>query len=160
MDSWPRRKTRTREHVIADLSINHVERFVLRCGWIVHRMSPDYGIDLIMQTFSSDGQLENGEVKFQVRATDKLRTSNRRRAISVRLESRDAIYWVNDPMPVILVIYDTREDKAWWLCLQDALRQRRKFKATFTVHVPLDQVVDEAAIRQMADLRERVQEFE
>lgn len=29
------RKRRTREHVIADLSVNHVERLVLLCGWTV-----------------------------------------------------------------------------------------------------------------------------
>jgi hypothetical protein len=33
------RKRRTREHVIADLSVNHVERLVLRCGWTVERTS-------------------------------------------------------------------------------------------------------------------------
>src|SRR5437660_1542756 len=38
------RKRRTREHVIADLSINHVERCVLRCGWTAERTRYDYGI--------------------------------------------------------------------------------------------------------------------
>jgi hypothetical protein len=45
------RKRRTREHVIADLSINHVERLVLRCGWTAERTRYDYGIDLYMQTY-------------------------------------------------------------------------------------------------------------
>src|SRR5438105_586468 len=36
------RKRRTREHVIADLSVNHVERFVLRCGWTTERTRHDY----------------------------------------------------------------------------------------------------------------------
>jgi hypothetical protein len=40
------RKRRTREHIIADLSVNHVERLILRCGWVARRMNPDYGIDL------------------------------------------------------------------------------------------------------------------
>jgi hypothetical protein len=38
------RKRRTREHVIADLSVNHVERMVLRCGWTVERVRRDYGL--------------------------------------------------------------------------------------------------------------------
>ncbi len=33
MAHLPDRKRRTREHVIADLSVNHVERFILQCGW-------------------------------------------------------------------------------------------------------------------------------
>jgi hypothetical protein len=143
--------------VIADLSINHVERFVLRCGWTVHRMNPDYGIDLVMQVFKADGQLENGEVKFQVRATYALPRLARRRAIPSRLDARDAIYWLNDAMPVILVIYDARADRAWWLCLQEALRDKQqKMKASLTVHIPLDQVVNETAIRHIASLREHV----
>jgi len=41
----PRRKRRTREHVIADLSANHVERHVLRSGHTVERLVHDYGIE-------------------------------------------------------------------------------------------------------------------
>jgi hypothetical protein len=33
----PRKKRRTREHVIADLSANHVERHALLCGYSVER---------------------------------------------------------------------------------------------------------------------------
>ena len=32
-----RRKRRTREHIITDLSVHHVEGHVLRCGWVVER---------------------------------------------------------------------------------------------------------------------------
>jgi hypothetical protein len=42
------RKRRTREHVIADLSINHVERFIRRCGWTAERTRHDYGLNLDM----------------------------------------------------------------------------------------------------------------
>ena len=44
------RKRRTREHVIADLSVNHVERQVLLAGYVVDRVSNDYGIDLEVTT--------------------------------------------------------------------------------------------------------------
>ena len=67
-----RRKRRTREHVIADLSVNHVERLVLRCGWVARRMNPDCGIDLYMETYNHDGEVENGGVWFQLKATDRL----------------------------------------------------------------------------------------
>jgi hypothetical protein len=43
------RKRRTREHVIADLSVNHVERQALLCGFSVERIRVDYGIDLIFR---------------------------------------------------------------------------------------------------------------
>lgn len=67
-----RRRRRTREHVIADLSVNHVERFILRCGWVPRRMNPDYGIDLYMETYNDQGEIENEGVWFQIKATDKL----------------------------------------------------------------------------------------
>ena len=57
MQDPQRRKRRTREHVIADLSVNHVERVVLRCGWTVQRLNPDYGIDLVMTTYDASGQI-------------------------------------------------------------------------------------------------------
>lgn len=34
-------KLRTREHVIADLSVNYMERLVLKCGFVARRLVPD-----------------------------------------------------------------------------------------------------------------------
>jgi hypothetical protein len=41
------RKQRTREHIIADLGVNHVERQILYTGFTVNRYSQsnDYGHD-------------------------------------------------------------------------------------------------------------------
>jgi hypothetical protein len=155
-----RRKRRTREHIVADLSVNHVERFVLRAGWIVHRFSPDYGIDLFMETFDADGEIENGGVWFQLKATDSLKVRAKSQAIPVRMEWRDLLFWLNERMPGILVIYDAAQDRAWWLCLQEALRtiKRRQTGArlahTVTLRVPLKNVLDQAAIRKFAQLRD------
>jgi hypothetical protein len=46
------RKRRTREHVIADLSVHHVEGLALKCGYTVQRTIADYGYDLRLETFS------------------------------------------------------------------------------------------------------------
>ncbi len=51
---FPPRKQRTREHVIADLSINHVERQILLAGHVVERWLHDYGLDLVATTFWSN----------------------------------------------------------------------------------------------------------
>jgi hypothetical protein len=80
------RKRRTREHVIADLSVNHLERLVLRCGWTVERTRYDYGIDLNMATYSADGEVENDFVSFQLKATDSLKRLSDGTAIAVRLD--------------------------------------------------------------------------
>lgn len=42
------RTRRTREHIIADLSMNHVERLIFRCGYSAERIEHDYGTDLVI----------------------------------------------------------------------------------------------------------------
>jgi hypothetical protein len=46
------RKRRTREHVLADLCANYVEKQGLLCGFAIERVRLDYGIDLMVQTLS------------------------------------------------------------------------------------------------------------
>src|SRR5262249_54094421 len=50
-----KQKTRTREHIVADLAVNHVERQVLLCGYTVERIAHDYGLDLILFTYTAAG---------------------------------------------------------------------------------------------------------
>ncbi len=164
MASWKPhlpRKCRTREHVIADLSVNHVERFVLRCGWTVQRTIHDYGVDLLMETYNSAGEPESGRVLFQLKATDKLKVRDKGRTVAVRLEWRDVQAWRDEPMPVILILYDAGADNAYWLHVQQYFASRRRLAprkagATTTVYLARDHVVNEAAIRYFAELRDTV----
>ena len=153
------RKRRTREHVIADLSVNHVERLVLRCGWTVERKRYDYGLDLLMDTYNTRGEVENGRIAFQLKATNALKRSTDGKVILVRLEWRDLLFWLNELNPVILVVYDARDDRAFWLYVQEYFRRQRWAKRagkaiTVTVHIPTDNVLDEAAVRQFARFRD------
>jgi hypothetical protein len=153
------RKRRTREHIIADLSVNFVEKCILQCGWTVQRFNPDYGLDLLMTTFDRRGEIENGDVRLQVKATDSIKVVAGRSALVVRLEWRDVVYWLNEPLPVIFVVYDAKADKAWWLYLQEALREAGRQApprrtATWTVHVPLANVLDAGAVRRFRNFRD------
>jgi hypothetical protein len=53
-----RGKLRTREHVLAELGINHVEHQVLLCGFSIDRVQHDYGYDLTRATYSATGEFE------------------------------------------------------------------------------------------------------
>jgi hypothetical protein len=102
--------------------------------------------------------VENGSVLFQLKATDVLKKSADSTVISIRLEWRDVLFWANELDPVILIRYDAREDKAYWLYVQEYFRRvqwpRRSGKAsTVTVYIPADNVLDEAAIRRFARFR-------
>jgi hypothetical protein len=151
------RKRRTRGHIIADLSVNHVEKRVLQCGWIVQRFSPDYGLDLLMTTFNGRGEIENGDVRLQIKATDSIKIVSGRKAIAVRVEWRDMLYWLNEPLPVILVINDAKSDRAWWSYLNDILREEGRAgtgAAKLTIHVPLANVLDPSAVRRFRRFRD------
>jgi hypothetical protein len=151
------RKRRTRAHIVADLSVNHVEKCVLQCGWIAQRFSPDYGLDLLMTTFNRRGEIENGDVRLQIKATDTIRLVSGGKSIAVRVEWRDMVYWLNEPLPVILVIYDAKTDRAWWIHLNDAVRAGGRTAATtarLTIRVPLKNVLDAAAVRWFRKLRD------
>jgi hypothetical protein len=143
-------------HIIADLSVNHVEKRVLECGWTVQRFSPDYGLDLLVTTFNRRGEIENGDVRLQIKATDSIKVVAGGNAIAVRVEWRDMVYWLNEPLPVILVIYDAKSDQAWWLDLQESLRvqgRRTHAAAQPIVHVPRANVLDVKAVRRFRMLR-------
>jgi hypothetical protein len=46
------RKRRTREHIIADLSVNFAERLLLESGFTGMRHFHDYGYDMTVETFT------------------------------------------------------------------------------------------------------------
>jgi hypothetical protein len=146
--------------VIADLSVNHLERFVLRCGWTAQRTTHDYGIDLLIETFNASGEPETGRVLIQLKATDKLRLRDDGKSLALRLDGRDVQAWKNEPMPVILILYDAKEDKAYWLHVQSQLVGRRRPSGrpgrSTTVYLPSSQVVNEAAVRRFAEFRDAV----
>ncbi len=61
------RKRRTRQHVIADLAVHHVEGFILEDGHTAEWTYHDYGYDLVMRTFDENGYAEPDEVYFRSR---------------------------------------------------------------------------------------------
>ena len=102
----PPGKMRTRAHVLADISVNHVERQVLLCGFSVDRVQHDYGYDLTMATFSDAGEYEPGNVYIQVKATDRLPQLAQGKTIAWSVSRRDLKLWLAETYPVILVVYD------------------------------------------------------
>jgi hypothetical protein len=94
------RPLRTRAHWLADLSVNHVERFVLQQGHSAARVSNDYGYDLIVQTFNygsdplrKQGAYENGLLYVQVKAQDQLRTLEKGASVAVEVTRQHLNLW-------------------------------------------------------------------
>jgi hypothetical protein len=155
------RKRRTREHVIADLSVNHIERQALLCGFSVERVRHDYGIDLILSTYNKKGEVESGEVFLQAKATDRARYVGNGQFVAYRLERTDLRAWLGQPLPVILVVYDGPADRGYWLYVQAYFAKQPGFNlkqagATVTVRIPTANVLDPSAVRTFAGYRDRV----
>lgn len=155
------RKRRTREHVIADLSVNHVERHVLLCGYTVDRAWHDYGYDLLLTTYDANGKVESGAVRIQVKATDFLRPRQDGQAFSFRLDTADLRLWLRERQPVIVIVYDALREDAYWLYVQGYFRRQASFDLsragqTVTVSVPAANKLNAAAIRRFASFRDAV----
>lgn len=155
------RKRRTCEHVIADLSINHIERQALLCGYAVERWVHDYGIDLVLLTYADDGAAESGNVLIQAKATDRLRVVGSGKFVSFRIERADLRAWLTEPMPVILIVYDAPNDPAYWLYVQAAFAGSRRFQVArrtdrLTVQIPISQALAPGAIRCFRGFRDAV----
>ena len=67
------RKKRTREHIIADQSLAHVQQFVANAGFTSEAVGKDYGYDLTVNTFDRDGFIEAGSILIQLKASETLK---------------------------------------------------------------------------------------
>jgi hypothetical protein len=152
-----RHKRRTRSHVIDDLSFNHLERFVLLCGWSAQRERPDYSIDVKIRTYDQRGEVQMGYILVQLKGTDTLVFNSQRTVVSCRIDRRDVAFWVRNPFPVILVRYDARNDQAYWVHIQDYFAsggglEHEQTGQTLTVHIPGANRVDCEAIAEFGRL--------
>jgi hypothetical protein len=150
------RKQRTRQHVIADLSVHHVERFILEQGHTAHRLGSDYGYDLLMNTFDERGFVEPGSVCFQFKAKETLDATERSNAYD--LDIRDYNLWIREKIPVIFILYDASRRRAYWLAIQeyfrtDTSRQPRKGARSVRIRLPRRQVVNGRAIAKMRAMK-------
>src|SRR5580765_6452347 len=115
-------KRRTRSHVIADLGVNFVERFILEAGFTAERVRFDYGYDLLVSTYDRRGYIETGHLKVQVKATERLKGVSGGRAFVFRLMTADVNLWCRESTPVLLILYEARTRRAYWLYIQRDVR--------------------------------------
>jgi hypothetical protein len=152
------RKQRTRQHVIADLSINHVERIILDAGHTAQRLTPDYGYDLVLFTYDDLGFTEPGFVYVQVKAGETLEAIDADYVFD--LDIRDYNLWRLEEMPVILILFAASRRRAYWLWVQnyfskDAFPQPKKGAKSVRVHVPQRQPVTPRAVAVWRDLKQQ-----
>lgn len=152
------RKCRTREHVLADLSANYVEKQALLCAFAAERGRLDYGIDLMVQTFNRRGEVENGWLPFQLKGTDRIKVIDGGRAVTCRVERADLYHWLEDLTPVVLALYDAKADTAYWLYVQEYFARLEGFDVRrsperVSVSIPRSNVLNREAMRDLARIK-------
>src|SRR5581483_3736158 len=98
------RKRRTRQHVIADQSINYTERCIIDEWHTPLRVAHDYGYDLIVITYDQYGYVESSSIRMQVKASETLDRSGADYVFDV--DVRDYNLWVNEAAPVFLILFE------------------------------------------------------
>jgi hypothetical protein len=150
------RKRRTREHVLADVSYNRLQRHVLDCAWASEPLAVDYGYDAIIYTYAPEGFIEAGNVWVQLKATDRPSYSKDGTTITWPSETKDLDLWLDEPMPVILVVYDAQRDRAYWIDVQASVIRRSPGAKTVATRLPVSQVVSADSVRLWRDRKQRV----
>jgi Domain of unknown function (DUF4365) len=150
------RKQRTRQHVIADLSVNHVERFIINEGHTAQRLEKDYGYDLLLFTFDEQGYAEPGLVSLQLKATESLPAVGPNYVFD--LDIRDYNLWAWERWPVFLILFDASRRRAFWLFIQryfseKPARRPTKSAKKVRIRVPKRQVVNRRAIARMRQIK-------
>lgn len=133
-------KRRTRGHVIADLSMNFVERLVFENGFTAERIRQDYGYDLFITTHDEVGYIEPGKILIQIKASESLRLIKGGTVVSFRIDLRDVGNWMAEPLPVFLVLFDAGLRRGYWLYVQRYFERhgmpRSRLQREVAVHVP------------------------
>jgi hypothetical protein len=150
------RKQRTRQHVIADQCVHHVEGFVLDAGHTVQSVESDYGYDLLLFTYDENGYLEPDLAYLQLKAAESLQAIGS--AYVFDLDIRDYNLWMLDNLPVILILFDAGRKRAYWVAIQeyfrkDDNRQPKRGAKTVRVYVPKRQVFHRRAVEKIRDLK-------
>ena len=156
-----RGKIRTRAHIIADMSANHFEWHALHCGYSVERAEHDYGVDLVLKTYSPRGEIENGWIDVQLKASERLKPMKSGEFIRFSVKKADLKHWLHEPMPVILVLYDADANASYWEYVQRYFAKQAGFNMrdrakSATIHFSMTNKLDRAAIKEFAGFRDKV----
>ncbi len=116
------RKQRTRRHVIASMSLHHVAYTIAKCGYTLEATQSDYGYDALLFTYSDSGEVENGNIFVQLKATDHISKYRKRKSFSFSVGKKDVDLWQDEPFPVYLILFDASAEAAYWLYFQKYLQ--------------------------------------
>ncbi len=157
------RKRRTDEHRRADVSLRHVQLICAKAGYVTNtgEVGSDYGLDVFVTTFDDDGYIENDSFKIQVKAPKELPLLADGQSISVSVDARDLNYWLSEISPVVLCVYGTESETAYWVHVKGYFERQDGFSLKnlgkqATIHLSVSDVLDPAAIKLIRGIKNTV----
>ena len=119
-------KLRTRQQIVEDLALNHIEKQILLSGNILKRRGDmNYGYDGAIQTFDEEGRINNLSLMILLTSTDLVQLSPKKVGFVVDLSKQDLEHWLNTEMPVLIILYDAQKDIAYFTDLQTYFNENR-----------------------------------
>lgn len=124
---------------------------LLAKGHTVIKTEQDYGIDLVLFTYDADGFVEPGNIYIQLKATDIPAISADGTFYSFSISAKDYTAWMDEPMPVILILYDAKGNNAFWQYVQGYFeghpsKQPKGSVDSVTVRIPTRNLFDETTV--------------
>jgi hypothetical protein len=147
-----------RSHVIADLSVNYVERLFLRAGHVTQSIWRDYGYDLTVTTHDRRGYAQAGLMYLQLKATERLQRVKHRPGFTFPIARQHFNLWSREALPVFVILYSAHADQAYWLHVQPCFAANpdlfKPGQKTAKIFVPARSVLDDAAVEYMARIKQ------
>ena len=163
MATLPRDKVtprRTKQHLIADLSVNHVERIFLEAGHVPMGIPKDYGYDLTVTTHNSNGFAESGLIYLQLKAARRLKQASSGNGYKFSIHRKHYNLWRNEPAPVFLIRYCATTKRAYYLYLQPYFQAHGSlFKngaKSATIFIPHSHTFDATAVKYMHERKRHI----
>jgi hypothetical protein len=124
---------------------------------VIDTPAKDYGTDCTVSTFEPQtGLLEPDFFKVQLKASDLVKHVDG--AVSFPADMRDLRDWERSSLITFLVVFDAKEERGWWLNIQDyietsGLDPHTNDNATHVLHLPHTNEVSESAIAAWRDMK-------
>lgn len=135
---------------IERLGVNAVEKAILELHWLFREQTiADYGIDAHAEVVEPGGKVTGKLLAIQIKSG---RTSYFARPSTDGwthyIDVNHAEYWLRHSLPVIVVLYDEVDDKAYWQLVTKAslIATRTQFK----IEVPFSQEFGLASIKALS----------
>lgn len=154
------RKRRTRQHFIEDLGFNYVEKQALLGRCTMQRITHDYGLDAEIHTYEENGEVEIGPIHLQIKSTDKMKLLKTRKEFAFDLAKSDLEFWLATHFPVIIILYDAKNDIGYFLYLRDYFQKNRillrEINKFIRVYISPDNKFDTDAVYKLRSIKNQI----